>query len=566
MRVLHLPKNFPDPQSMRQSPVPTWIKWIREESERIVKDLEEEMKPRNDPDDPFDGTASGIFNPLEFDTRPPLIPLPEQKGGNVRNQQKTEKSRLSPPNNHSNEMSVPFQDAQINQREEGLQTESNRRNDSSNKSSEKREQTEGSTGRRISEVRKQRYPLRERLIDFPAIPESSHNIASERHLEEEQMSENSHYPFRQEPPLQLAETGGGQQGDIVKNDVCVPPKSQRKNDYSQNWPHERVWDENSIHSGPSPEEERDPLDTVRSFHRRQRELINPSPSTPSLGIRRRRQTGNDNNMARDTPKPQREGREKRRTFQNGIRCSSVEPLDEISYIPKDSQPMAGRNFMDGNANHIDLTLYMQLPPVGQDNRICGKCGQQGHVKRYCLANANCDFCKTKSHATLACRTYANFVKEHPLTSSRKNTPEKIRSEIDVDMEVARRVELELRKWQRERVPTGKPPIPQPRRQQEMNRDLYVDQRKYQSQDIHVQLGETVHTKLHQAQSGRYPQGVNYLRLKANNQFIAEESVQDPPEEEVNYESESRQRSSPSDVELQESQRRINANIRFIAEE
>ena len=377
------------------------------------------------------------------------------------------------------------------------------------------------------------------------------------------MSENSHYPFGQEPPLQLPETGGGQQGDIVKNDVGVPPKSQRKNDYSQNWPHERVWDENSKHRGPSPEEEWDPFDMVRSFHRRQRELVNPSPSTPSPGIRRRRQTGNDNNTARDTPKPQREGREKQRTFQNGIRCLSVEPLDEISYIPKDSQPMAGRNFMDGNANHIDLTSYMQLPPVGQDNRICGKCGQQGHVKRYCLANVNCDFCKTKSHATLACRTYANFVKEHPLT---KNTPERIRSEIDVDMEVARRVELELRKWQRERVPTGKPPIPQPRRQQEMNRDLYVDQRKYQSQDIRVQLGETVHTKLHQAQSGRYPQGANYLRLKANNQFIAEESVQDPPEEEVNYESESRQRSSPSDVELQESQRRINANNRFIAEE
>ena len=35
---------------------------------------------------------------------------------------------------------------------------------------------------------------------------------------------------------------------------------------------------------------------------------------------------------------------------------------------------------------------------------------------------------------------------------------------------------------------------------------------------------------------------------------------------MNYESESRQRSSPSDIELQESQRRINANNRFITEE
>ena len=34
MHVLPLPKNFPEPQSMRQSPVPAWIGWIREESEK----------------------------------------------------------------------------------------------------------------------------------------------------------------------------------------------------------------------------------------------------------------------------------------------------------------------------------------------------------------------------------------------------------------------------------------------------------------------------------------------------------------------------------------------------
>ena len=44
MHTLPLPRNFPEPQSMRQSPVHTWIRWIREESERIVSDLEEEIK------------------------------------------------------------------------------------------------------------------------------------------------------------------------------------------------------------------------------------------------------------------------------------------------------------------------------------------------------------------------------------------------------------------------------------------------------------------------------------------------------------------------------------------
>ena len=79
MHVLPLPRNFPEPQSMGQSPVPTWIRWIKEESERIVSKLEEEIKRRNDLDDPFDGTTSLIYEPLEHDTRAPLIPLPKEK-------------------------------------------------------------------------------------------------------------------------------------------------------------------------------------------------------------------------------------------------------------------------------------------------------------------------------------------------------------------------------------------------------------------------------------------------------------------------------------------------------
>ena len=122
----------------------------------------------------------------------------------------------------------------------------------------------------------------------------------------------------------------------------------------------------------------------------------------------------------EMPKPQRERREKHRTFQNMVGNPLAEPLDEISYIPRDSQMNRGPHFPEGNANQLDLTSYMQLPQAGQDSKICGKCSEQGHVKRQCTANVACDFCKTRSHATLACRTYANFVKEHPLTSSRKN--------------------------------------------------------------------------------------------------------------------------------------------------
>ena len=117
----------------------------------------------------------------------------------------------------------------------------------------------------------------------------------------------------------------------------------------------------------------------------------------------------------------------------------------------------------------------------------------------------CDFCKTRSHATLACRTYANFVKEHPLTSSRKNTPERFHNELDVNLEVARRVESELRKWQRESGPKGKPPLPQSRKQQMMNSQQYLGQEPFHSQDIRVQMGEKVHTEVHHSQHVKHAQ-------------------------------------------------------------
>ena len=126
MCVLPLPKNFPEPQSMRQSPVPTWIRWIREESERIVGDLEEEIKRRHDLDDPFDGMASGIFNPLEHDTRTPLIPLPEQKKP-FQHKRKTENSWLSLPNIDVNdEARTSAQRAQLKQQKETLHSEPSR--------------------------------------------------------------------------------------------------------------------------------------------------------------------------------------------------------------------------------------------------------------------------------------------------------------------------------------------------------------------------------------------------------------------------------------------------------
>ena len=60
----------------------------------------------------------------------------------------------------------------------------------------------------------------------------------------------------------------------------------------------------------------------------------------------------------------------------------------------------------------------------------------GHIKRMCKEEVHCRYCKVYTHSTAACRMY-------PVTSSRKNTPEK-RSSEDIEREVSRRVQEEMK--------------------------------------------------------------------------------------------------------------------------
>ena len=64
MRFLILPTCFPRPESMGQGDIAVWTNWIHEETDKIMKQLEEERDSRSDPDDPFNSTANGVFQPL----------------------------------------------------------------------------------------------------------------------------------------------------------------------------------------------------------------------------------------------------------------------------------------------------------------------------------------------------------------------------------------------------------------------------------------------------------------------------------------------------------------------
>ena len=83
LRFLLLPTQFPRPKSMEQRDITVWINWIREETEAIMNQLEEERNARSNPNDPFNGTANGVFLPLQDPlSLPPPVQMPKRNENN----------------------------------------------------------------------------------------------------------------------------------------------------------------------------------------------------------------------------------------------------------------------------------------------------------------------------------------------------------------------------------------------------------------------------------------------------------------------------------------------------
>ena len=87
--------------------------------------------------------------------------------------------------------------------------------------------------------------------------------------------------------------------------------------------------------------------------------------------------------------------------------------------------------------------YLQLPNQRQqtgleqfsmndmtDICLCHRCGGEGHIRKYCSINVHCDFCKSYSHQTSVCRLYTNFVRAHPMASSRRASPAHTNGQTD----------------------------------------------------------------------------------------------------------------------------------------
>ena len=94
MRFLLLPTRFPRPESMGQGDIAVWTNLICEETDEIMKVLEEERGSRSDPDDPFNGTANGVFlllqDPLSL---PPPVQTPKRHKNSSENRELSQNLR-----------------------------------------------------------------------------------------------------------------------------------------------------------------------------------------------------------------------------------------------------------------------------------------------------------------------------------------------------------------------------------------------------------------------------------------------------------------------------------------
>ena len=80
MRFVLVPTRFPSTESMGQGDVTVWTNWIWEETNVIMNQLDEEVIARGYPDDPFNGSANGVFHPLrENFSLPPPVQTPRRQ-------------------------------------------------------------------------------------------------------------------------------------------------------------------------------------------------------------------------------------------------------------------------------------------------------------------------------------------------------------------------------------------------------------------------------------------------------------------------------------------------------
>ena len=320
MRTLLAPARFPDPANMDRTSNDEWLRWMRHEMFDLVDAIDEEKRARQDENDPFNGTAGGVFQPLPENNQNTATPEGEQRGTT---------SQEGNNQDETLERVVPVQTIRPTPQVQ-RETRSNT-----------------TDGRRPQPIRVQEGSPANTRVQTPLI----HPTMMVEHTTSISRQESR---GRREGDDEILSQEGVRQITDTRRPVLT--------DREQSGTRERL--SNGYQGG---------------YRQRQYD-----DRRPPIGARRQISYDHPNTGARAQDWPDR---------------SRV--LNNTSYL----------HFPQQNRN------------ITGDDRICNRCGMQGHIRRQCqLQVAYCTFCNATSHTTGACRARAAFVRDNLVSSSRRTSP------------------------------------------------------------------------------------------------------------------------------------------------
>ena len=360
MRTLMAPTRFPDPANMNRTSNDEWLRWMRHEMFDLVDAIDEEKRARQDDNDPFNGTAGGVFQPPPENnqgessgpsTANPAVLNDREEGNNLPNRT----TRGTPQPLSGNDQNIPIQNTD--------QGETVPQNDGHQSETPERV-VPVQTIRPTPQV--QRETRRNAMETTQPQPIRAH----------ETMPANTHV----QTPLIHPTTAG----EETTGAAYQEPRRGRT-----------VEDEISSQEGV-----RRIADTRRFAiaNQEQRDRRGGPFNTYQTGYGQRQY-------------------EERRPPTGARRQISYDRLNVGAMTQEwPDRPRALNN-----------TSYMQFPQQNRiatgDDRICNRCGMQGHIRRQCqLQVAYCTFCNATSHTTGACRARAAFLRDNPVSSSRRTSP------------------------------------------------------------------------------------------------------------------------------------------------
>ena len=366
MRDMPLPTRFPSPQMMGQASITAWTSWIRTETNQVMMTVKEEVQRAGDPDDPFDGTAGGIFAPPPAHQTTVLRPVQQL---------------MLPPPTHTPEQQK-------------------------NKQPQKAQKTVGVTeGIEHSIQSPQPYPRDEGaatsreqagLAQAPSNEGIKHSIHSHnpndtiKELHTQQRRQRQEYPTQQGTPTSQ------------ENLITFTPTPTRGNP--------GVGTPTGTDVRPETEQ-----GSVQQIPQQ-----NPMPQRAP---RQKEQNETINQVQpEDSHIPHLEEEAQREVNQT---INQTQPeVSHISHMEEEVQREVRQD--QGEQNRDQDTSYIQIPHTLEYTkgklRLCWRCGEAGHSKRACKNYVYCEICQNYSHATQACFRYENFVRNNPVASSRVTSP------------------------------------------------------------------------------------------------------------------------------------------------